>query len=58
MELKINSFGDLEDALGLRSGDSCMWIRYARPSAATAAAIIAGQQPPFAGGVTNVAYLR
>ena len=57
-ETKINSVGELNDALGLRGGDPCIWIRFIRPPADVVATIDAGQFPAYTGGDTYIAFLR
>jgi len=58
LETKIGSVGELNDALGLRGGDGCIWVRFIRPPAAVVTAMGAGQQVPYPGGNSQVAYLR
>ena len=57
-ETKIGSVGELNDALGLRDGDPCVWIRYIRPPAAAFMGLVAGQLISYPGGETRVAFLR
>ena len=57
-ETKIGSVGELDDALGLRDGDPCVWVRYIRPPAAAFTDLVAGQLTPYSGGETRVAFLR
>jgi S1-C subfamily serine protease len=63
-ETKVDSVGELNDALALRGNDACIWVRYIRPPAAlatsAAAAAAAGQfHPAYTGGrTTDWAVLR
>jgi S1-C subfamily serine protease len=57
-ETKINSVGELNDALGLRGGDATIWVRLIRPPAALIAAVNNSQYTAYVNGDTYVAYLR
>ena len=57
-ETKIGSVGELNDALGLRGGDSCIWVRIIRLPATAITALAAGQFPPYPGGNSYFAFLR
>ena len=57
-ETKINSVGELQDALGLRGADPCIWVRFVRPPAALITAVNNSQYPAYVKGDTYVAYLR
>ncbi|MGD1059669.1 MAG: trypsin-like peptidase domain-containing protein [Solirubrobacteraceae bacterium] len=57
-ETKIGSVGELNDALGLCGGAGCIWVRFIRPPAAVVTAMGAGQQVPYPGGNSQVAFLR
>ena len=49
-ETKIDSVGELNDAIGLRGGDPCVWVRLIRPPAAVIAAIDGGSNRPTPAG--------
>jgi len=57
-ETKITSVGELNDALGLRGGDACIWVRGIRLPAAMLTALDAGQCPPYVSGEPYIAFLR
>lgn len=57
-ETMIFTTGNLNDALGLRSGDASVWVRYIRPDPAWWKSTSANQFPLYTTGETNVGYLR
>jgi hypothetical protein len=52
-ETKVDSVGELNDALGLRAADACLWVRFIRPTGRVNFALV-----PYPGGESRVVYLR